>query len=516
MKLKSHLLDLEVGNKLIIALNHDDAKELGILLFDRVEIKTEGKKPFIAIADIEKGIRKGEIGIYRGVNKYMGLKGEETIEIRPAEEPISVTYIKQRMKGRFLEPHEIREIIEDTVARRLSNIELAAFVSALEFYGLTKEEAVSMVKAMVATGDRINWGKKVVVDKHSVGGCPGDKTSLLVVPIIASADFLIPKTSSRAITSPAGTADRAECLFPVTFSIEEVKRIVDSVGACLVWGGGLGIVPSDELFIDIEYALSINPMMLPSIFAKKVATGATHMVVDMPTGRGTKLKTIGQAKLLAKDFIEMGQRLGMNVNCAITFGEQPIGKAIGPALEAREALQMLIKPQESDLLEKVCHIAGTLFDMLGARDGKQKALQALTSGKAYAKMREIIDAQGGNPKIKPDDIPIGDQTFEYHSNEDGRILWISNGDMVTLSRALGTPFSKGAGILLNKKIGDDVKKGDLLFTMYAEKAGNLSEAEKILGEIYPIGVAKNPAEKMLIKRLPAEKESFKRAFMLEA
>lgn len=167
----------------------------------------------------------------------MGLKGEETIEIRPAEEPISVTYIKQRMKGRFLEPHEIREIIEDTVARRLSNIELAAFVSALEFYGLTKEEAVSMVKAMVATGDRINWGKKVVVDKHSVGGCPGDKTSLLVVPIIASADFLIPKTSSRAITSPAGTADRAECLFPVTFSIEEVKRIVDSVGACLVWGG---------------------------------------------------------------------------------------------------------------------------------------------------------------------------------------------------------------------------------------------------------------------------------------
>lgn len=281
-------------------------------------------------------------------------------------------------------------------------------------------------------------------------------------------------------------------------------------------GGGLGIVPSDELFIDIEYALSINPMMLPSIFAKKVATGATHMVVDMPTGRGTKLKTIGQAKLLAKDFIEMGQRLGMNVNCAITFGEQPIGKAIGPALEAREALQMLIKPQESDLLEKVCHIAGTLFDMLGARDGKQKALQALTSGKAYAKMREIIDAQGGNPKIKPDDIPIGDQTFEYHSNEDGRILWISNGDMVTLSRALGTPFSKGAGILLNKKIGDDVKKGDLLFTMYAEKAGNLSEAEKILGEIYPIGVAKNPAEKMLIKRLPAEKESFKRAFMLEA
>ena len=132
------------------------------------------------------------------------------------------------------------------------------------------------------------------------------------------------------------------------------------------------------------------------------------------------------------------------------------------------------------------------------------------------KMKEIIDAQGGNPKIKPDDIKIGDKVCEYCSQEDGRILWISNEDIVTLSRALGTPYAKGAGILLNKKLGDSVKKGDLLFTMYAESASKIKEAEEILNNIYPIGVAKDPAEKMLIKRLPAEKESFKRSFMMEA
>lgn len=516
MKLKTILLDLQVGNKLIVALNAEDAQELGIMLFDRVEIKTNGKKAFIAIADIEQGIRRGEIGIYKGINEHMGLKGGESLIISPAEEPFSVTYIKRRMKGNFLESQEIKTIVEDTVARRLSNVELTAFITALDFYGLTKDEAVAMVKAMVASGDKINWGKNVVVDKHSVGGCPGDKTSLLVVPILASADFLMPKSSSRAITSPAGTADRAECLFPVTFSVDEVTDIVNKVGACMVWGGGLGLVPADQLFIDIQYALSINPLMLPSIFSKKIAMGSTHTVIDMPTGRGTKLKTIGQAKLLAKDFIDMGNRLGMKINCVITMGEQPIGNAIGPALEAREALQTLIKPNGSDLLEKATHVAGTLFDMLGSRDGKQKAMNIIKSGKAYTKMKEIIDAQGGNPKIKPDDVAVGTQTFDYISEEEGRVLWISNNDIVKLCRALGTPYAKGAGILLNKKMGDSVKKGDVLFTMYADKTSKLNDAEKILETIYPIGVAKNTSDKMLIKRLPSEKETFKRFFALEA
>jgi AMP phosphorylase len=352
--------------------------------------------------------------------------------------------------------------------------------------------------------------KKIVADKHSSGGVPGDKTTLLLVPIIASAGITIPKTSSRAISSAAGSADRAECLMPVALTIEEMRKVVEKANGCIVWGGKLDLAPADDIFIKIEYPLGIDPLLLPSIMSKKKAVGATHLVIDIPCGRGTKIKTIGDADLLAKDFIELGKRLGIKTRCAITYGEQPVGYSIGPALEAREALEVLMnKKIVPDLIDKVVDLSGIIFEMVGKRNGREIALKILKSGKAEKKLREIIALQGGNEKIKPNDIKVGEFSFDVISDSNGILLWLSNSGLVEVARAAGSPKDKGAGILLNKKIGEKVRKGEKVFTIFAEKERKLDRAIKLLEEEKVFAVGER-MEMLIheIKELPLHKKVF--------
>jgi AMP phosphorylase len=244
--------------------------------------------------------------------------------------------------------------------------------------------------------------------------------------------------------------------------------------------------------------------------SKKKAVGATHLIVDIPTGRGAKVKTIGEADLLAKDIIELGKRLGIHCHCVLTYGEQPIGNAIGPSLEAREALGVLMnKYQIPDLIDKACHVAGSIFEITGKKNGFELAKEILLSGKAEKKLRDIISNQGGQSKIKPDDFAIGTNTCEYRSINDGQVLWIDNSIIVEIARAAGAPKNKGSGILFNKKNGDKVSKNDLLFTVYSEKPQKISRVQQILDEKVPMGTG----EKMemlihIVKEPPVVRRSF--------
>jgi len=345
---------------------------------------------------------------------------------------------------------------------------------------------------------------------NSVGGVPGDKTTLLVVPIVAAAGLAIPKTSSRAITSAAGSADRAESLMDVNLDIDEMKRVVEKSNGCFVWGGALHMAPADDIFVQVEFPLSIDPMLLPSIMSKKKAVGANFLVVDIPTGRGTKIKTLGDANLLSKDFISLGKRLDITTQCAITFGEQPVGYTIGPALEAKEALEVLMRKKfVPDLIDKAAHIAGILFEMVGKRDGELLAREIIKSGRAEQKLREIIELQHGNPNIKPEDIHIGDSGIDFHSEKSGVVLWIDNAALVELARAAGSPKDKGAGIVLYKKIGDRVVKDEKLFTIYSEKSQKVERVRKLLEENAVMGVGERM--EMLIhrvKEVPVHKKTF--------
>jgi AMP phosphorylase len=292
-----------------------------------------------------------------------------------------------------------------------------------------------------------------------------------------------------------------EAICPVDLRIKEIMDVVKKTGACIVWGGALDLAPADDLFIKVEYPLSIDPLLLPSILSKKKAMGSTHVVIDIPVGKGAKMKTMAETRQLAEDFIVLGSRLGMHIECAVTEGNQPIGKAVGPNLEAREALETLMGRGPPDLVDKATSLAGILFEMMKTRNGKKRALEMLESGAAEHKMRDIIEAQGGNRDIQPEDIHLGDKRYDVLAKRDGRILNIDNRGIALIARTAGAPSSKQAGLKLGAKLGDRVKEGDILYSIYSDSTRRIEQAIEISREIKPLQVGERIGEKMLITQI---------------
>ena len=513
MKLQARLLDIQAGGRRIAILDDETASLIGVHSSDRVKI-THKDEHLIAIVNIADNFPRNYVGVYQEISTKLGIENGEIIEVQPAERPEALNYVQAKIRGERLRENEVKMIVEEVVERHLSDVEIASFVTALYIHGLSIDEIEALSKAMVETGGTLTLDKTPILDKHSIGGVPGDKTSLLIVPIIAAAGFIIPKTSSRAVTSPAGTADRVETFCPVNLTLEEIRDVVKKTNGCMVWGGALELAPADDIFIQVEYPLAIDPLLLPSIMSKKKAIGATHVVIDIPIGSGAKVKTIGSANALAYDFIDLGKRLGINVQCAVTFGEQPIGYAIGPALEAQEALSTIMGNGPVDLQEKATSIAGILFEMVGVENGKQKAESLLKSGKAERKFRQIIEAQGGNPRIKPEDIKLGYKKAEITTDKDGRVLWVNNRSIAQVAREAGAPKEKGAGVTQKIKLGEYIKKGEVLFEVYAERNTKLKAALELAKKLQPIGLSKKPEERMLMGRVPI-RTVHRKTFMLE-
>ncbi|MCS7104208.1 MAG: AMP phosphorylase [Thermofilaceae archaeon] len=498
LRLKVRLLGFSSGTPLVV-VDDSVASALGAHAHDRLVLK-HGVGEAVAVVNVARHLPSDVVLVNDEVAELLKLREGDEVEVDLASQPRSTFYIRDFINRVQLTRDEIHTIVKDIVEDRLSEVELTALVVAAEERGLSVEEAFYFAEAMVETGERLELGVKPILDKHSIGGVPGDKTTLIAVPILASLGYHIPKTSSRAITSPAGTADRAEVLMPVNLSIEEIKRVVLKVGGCIAWGGALRLAPADDKIIRVEYPLLIDPFLVASIMAKKVAVGATHVVVDIPVGRGTKVKTLREAEHLARTLIEVGRRLGLYVVCGATFGDQPVGRTAGPALEAREALQALTSFRPVDLVDKAVGLVGLLLELIGVREGRLAAMEALTSGKAYAKMLEIIEAQGGDPGVKPEDIPVGGKTFTLKAERGGIVTWINNTSVATVARLAGAPKDKGSGVELHVKLGDHVRVGDPLITVYSEHSPKLHLAEKYI-ESNPIVQLGKPGTDMLLKKL---------------
>ena len=514
MELTAGVLNITAGGKRVVILNDETASLLGVHSSDRVKLGYAGKE-IIAMANLAADFPPDRIWFYTEIAQALGVTGDEIIQVQLAPMPESLSNVRAKLRGERLRDQELFNIVNDVVEQHLSDIEISAFLTALKIYGLSMSETEAMSRAMVETGKSLNFGNPPILDKHSIGGIPGDKTSMIVVPIIAAAGFKIPKTSSRAITSPAGTADRMETLCPVNLNIKEIQAVVKKTGGCLVWGGALELAPADDLFIRIEYPLGIDPLLLPSILSKKKAMGATHLVIDIPTGSGAKIKTATEAYTLAADFVHLGKHLGIDVHCALTFGDQPLGCGIGPALEAREALNTLMGEGPTDVREKALSLAEMLFDLVGEKDGRTKAEEMLRSKKAESKFREIIEAQGGNSRIKPQDIPVGPEHAEVRAKEKGRVLWINTEGIVQVSRAAGTPKEAGSGILLHTKLGDSVAKDAILFEVYAERSSKLESALELARKLEPVVLSRKAEERMLLDQYPAKIGERDKSFLLE-
>ena len=513
MKLIAEVLKITAGGKRIAIISEETANSIGVHSSDRIRI-IHGSQKMIAITNIATHFPKNRIGFYEEISNTLGLKGNETVTVEHADLPESIIHVRAKVGGKRLKEKEIKNIVVDVVERHLSEVEIAAFLTALKIYGLSMGENEALSRAMVQTGKTLDFGKEPILDKHSIGGIPGDKTSIIVVPIVAAAGFTIPKTSSRAVTSPAGTADRFETLCPVKLSIPEIKKVVEKTNGCLVWGGALDLAPADDLFIQVEYPLGIDPLLLPSILSKKKAVGASHIVIDIPTGRGAKIKDLAEAYTLASDFVDLGKRLHMNIQCALTYGEQPLGRAVGPALEAKEALSTIMGNGPDDLKEKAITLAGMLFEMVGLKDGRKKAQNILQSGKAEKKLREIIKAQGGKPEVKPEEIVLGDKIASINATQSGRVSWISTESIAQIAKAAGAPKAKGAGVILTGKLGENVKKNGVILEIYAERNSKLRTAVELAKNLQPIVLSKKIGEQILLAKIP-EKFSGEKPFMLE-
>jgi AMP phosphorylase len=481
---KAKIIDVITGGKNIIVLTSSDATDIGVDPLDRVKV-TYRNRSITAIVDFTTAsVKPGEVGLFVDSAEKLGIKNKVTVHLELMDRPVSTRYIRMKMDKKILSTQQINAIINDLMNDSLSDVELTAFITALYINGMTEEETIALTKAIVNTGSSLKFNKPVF-SKHSIGGVPGNRTTTIIVPIIAAAGLTIPKTSSRAITSPAGTADTMEVLAPVNLTKSQIENVVRKTKGCIVWGGAVNLAAADDKLIRVRHPLKLDPkgVLLASILAKKKAEGATHVLVDIPIGRGAKIYTKSQAEELSKDFIALGIKLDMEVQCIITPGYDPIGAAIGPALEARETMRILEGEKVShDLIKKSLIMAGILLEMAGkASPGKGMAMaeEILASGKALAKMREIIKAQGGNPRITSRDIKIGSKMNAIQSKEAGRIHFINTDTISAIAIAAGAPNDKGAGVYMHVEKGDKIKKGDRLFTIYSDSKGKLDEAIEI-------------------------------------
>jgi len=485
LKLNIKKIDIEAGGKPEVLLNKEDAEELGVHSMDRVNVILHDSISTAIVDVTEHVIKPGEIGLFREMDKTLGVQCDHPLLVEPATLPESVSFIKQRLYGNSITPEQIYSIVHDFVDNKLSDVEAAYFLASAYVKEFSDEETVALAEVMVETGQTLKFSRGPVVDKHSIGGIPGNRTTMVIVPIVAASGLLIPKTSSRAISSPSGTSDTMEVLAPVNLSLAELTRIVNKTGGCIAWGGSVNLVPADDMLSKLRYTLRLDPhaFVLASILGKKKAAGAEKIVIDIPTGIGAKVENVSQARELAHSFISLGSKLGMDVQCVITPGEKPIGNGVGPALEARDVLRVLENDcGNEDLKNKSLSLAGMVLEMGGkARRGEGYALaeSILSSGKALEKMKEIIAEQGGNPAITHKDISVGSNTYDVCARGNGTVYGFDNIAITRIARAAGAPKNKGSGIYIHVRRGQFVKEDEPLYTIYADHDSKLESAVKL-------------------------------------
>jgi thymidine phosphorylase len=344
---------------------------------------------------------------------------------------------------------------------------------------------LSLTRAMAGVGGRLEWNGDVIVDKHCIGGIPGNRTSMIVVPIVAAHGLICPKTSSRAITSPAGTADTMGVLANVDLTEECMVAIVAREKAFLAWGGRVNLSPADDVLISVERPLRLDSFeqMVASILSKKAAAGSTHLLIDIPVGPTAKVRSQRDAVRLRKLFEYVARHLGIVTDVVITDGSQPIGRGIGPVLEARDVMAVLRNEDDApaDLRERGVILAGRMLEFDPALEGGKgyaRALELLASGAALAAMERMIEAQGRRTEAPP----LGIHHFEVTAAHAGSVAHIDCQRIARIARLAGAPMDGGAGIDLMVKVGAQVRAGEVLYRIHANSETGLGFARDLAAE----------------------------------
>ena len=407
------------------------------------------------------------------------------------EKTLAIKAIQKKLLGKKLSYREIYAIMDEIAKEKLTDILTTYFVASSFREGYSPNELYHFTKAMVETGNKLSF-KGIVADKHSVGGIAGTRTTMIIVPIVAAAGFKIPKISSRAITTPAGTADVMEAIASVEFTVPEIEKIVDKTGGCIAWNGRLGIAPADDIIIKVEEPLSFESFdkIIISVMAKKVAAGTTHLALDLPYGKTAKIRHFSDAEKVAKKFVDLAKRFKIKAVVDINEMLEPAGRGIGPILEARDVLYVLEQHKDRPLrLEaKAVRLAGMLLDICfkdkknvsGKKNGEDEARKILESGEALKKFRQIVAGQKGDPKITSANLKLAPYKKEVKSTVSGKIKDINNYNLNTVAKVLGSPTDKEAGLYLCKKLDHSVEKNEPMLILYSTDKYRIKEAEVTL------------------------------------
>jgi thymidine phosphorylase len=420
----------------------------------------------------------GEVGLSEAAWKLLAVADGDEIRVTHAPAVESLASVRRRIYGNRLDTRAFSEVVQDVVAGRYTDVQLSAFLTASAALPLDESETAALTGAMIEVGDRMQWGAPVVMDKHCIGGLPGNRTTPVVVAIVAANGLVMPKTSSRAITSPAGTADTMETLAPVDLDLAELRRVVDAEGGCIAWGGAVHLSPADDIFVRVERELDIDTegQLIASVLSKKIAAGSTHVVIDIPVGPTAKVRS-------AEAAIRLGERLtavASGFNLAVTYiqtdGSQPVGRGIGPALEAFDVLAVLQNKPDApdDLRRRAAMLAGEALE-IGGKAGKGKgvelALATIADGRAWKKFEAICVAQGGLRTP-----PKASHIYPLVAPRSGRVVHINNRKLARLAKLAGAPDSKAAGVRMEVRLGDETNIGRPLLYIHSETQGELAYA----------------------------------------
>ena len=449
----------------------------------RVQVALQGHSIIATLNVTTDGLlAPDEASLSEAAWQMLGARPGDLVRLSHPPSVESLAWVRAKVYGETLAPAAIDAIVEDIVAGRYSDIDLAAFVTAFAGSRPNAGETISLTRAMIDTGERLYWGHAPIVDKHCVGGLPGNRTSMIVVPIAAACGLTMPKTSSRAITSPAGTADAMETIAPVDLDLAAMRCVVERERACIVWGGCVRLAPADDVIISVERPLDFDSptQLVASILSKKAAAGSTHVVIDVPIGATAKVRSNDAAAGLDALLRGVADALGLSLRVVHTDGTQPVGRGIGPALEARDVLAVLRRNAGAprDLRDRALTLAGEVLEIGGAAcagAGRAKATEALDSGAALAKLEAICAAQGGMREP-----PVAAHTHVVTATRAGRISGVDNRRIARLAKLAGAPRAAAAGVELHRHVNECVAPGEPLLTIHAETPGELDYARSYL------------------------------------
>lgn len=479
--LKARRFGLHAQHESIVLMRRDChvCRSEGLSSRSQVVLSAGGREVYATLYQMDGDVLDlDEAALSEEAWRQLEVAPGDPVAVRHAPAIESMSSVRRRIYGARLDEGAIRAVVRDVAAGRYTPIHLAAFLTATSVLPMDDAETVALTRAMVDVGDRLSWPSDIVMDKHCIGGLPGNRTTPIVVAILAACGLVTPKTSSRAITSPAGTADTMETLAPVDLDVPAMRRVVEAEGGCVIWGGAVRLSPVDDIFIRIERVLDVDTegQLIASVLSKKIAAGSTHVVLDIPVGPTAKVRSDEAAEKLAARLTAVASDFGLRTQCLLTDGSQPVGVGIGPALEARDILAVLQNHPGApeDLRARACLLAGAALELAGqaaAGEGGRAAATVIADGRAWAKFQRICDAQGGMRAP-----PSADQRAVIRATRSGRVILINNRQIATLAKLAGAPEQKAAGLEMHVRLGAEVAAGDALATVHAETPGELDYA----------------------------------------